>query len=189
MMLWVTDLHGLCLQEHWVTRAFPLWRLKPVQTWQLYTKGSWENILSPDQGHFCFSSCLRMQPEHWGRACFWKRAPCSLTSWAPKRTALFFVKTERAVDIPVGKWCLALAALWPDQLGHSLHCRRRGGEVLGGLAFSMDWGLYWNSSAPCLLFVTKSHGSVFSVLFFFLSFFFKFLFLGHKISHLNNVPF
>ena len=23
-MLWVTDLHSLCLQEHWVTRAFPL---------------------------------------------------------------------------------------------------------------------------------------------------------------------
>lgn len=122
---------------------------------------------------FSLASGASWAPAH--RLLF-KVCPMPPISRAPKRTVLFLYENMKKVArVPVGK-------LWPapesQQLGQVKYCplpldwESRAGRPLGSFAFffffkSIQWGVHWNSSVPFLLFVTNSHGSVFSVLFFF----------------------
>lgn len=106
-----------------------------------------------------------------GRACFGTFAPCHL-----REQSCFLMKIQNGAEGCHGP-SPRKAAAGSDQALCPLPADWESG--LGGpwvtLLPAPHWGVYWNSSVPFLLFATNSHGSVFSVLFFF-SVFLKFFF-------------
>lgn len=116
-----------------------------------------------------------------GRACFWKFAPCHL-----REQSFFLMKTQNESGGCQGpSWEIMSSPRKPAAGSAQALCplpadwESGAGRPLGSFFFFSlsNWGVYWNSSVPFLLSVTNSHGSVFSVLFFFsvfLNFFFFF---------------
>lgn len=145
-----------------------------------------------------FHECLG-HPEHQSRGGFWKFALCHyLFPGHLRERSLFLTKTQNE-SCQGPSWEVVSS---PSKLaaGSLKHCslpedwESGAGRPLGSFLKkkSIQWGVYWNSSVPFLLFVTNSHGSVFTVLFFFSVFFFfliLFPLLGDKIGHLNKVLF
>lgn len=114
-------------------------------------------------------------PEHLSRGCCLKFASCHLFPGHLREQSFFFMKTWRLPGFQLGSYVQPQkASSWARS--STVPSQKTGSPELGGpwvaLLFffffkSIQWGVYWNSSVPFLLFVTNSHGSVFSVLFFF----------------------
>ena len=163
MMLWVISFQALCLQGHWVTTAFLLGEVDAAS--QMATaQTAVGNVLSRARAPLCpffVSICsLSTKAEIVLKVC-----PVPSISWAPRRRAPFSARTQKGKQLrpPHCKVAFGLGEPGAAQAPSS-HTRHRG--ALGCLALLWNQRVYWNSGGPFLLFDTKSHGCVFSVLFF-----------------------
>lgn len=164
MMLWVISFQALCLQGHWVTTAFLLGEVDAASQMATLHK-QLLGMFSPEQELLCAPFFVSICSLSTKAEIVLKVCPVPSISWAPRRRAPFSARTQKGKQLrpPHCKVAFGLGEPGAAQAPSS-HTRHRG--ALGCLALLWNQGVYWNSGGPFLLFDTKSHGRVFSVLFF-----------------------